>query len=79
MGPALPPLTTNTSPYVPLSPTSIRFYYVIRYHTLPQYNQEVLVQIERHCGYDMTILCSGQEHRQIQTFLAKSKGISCHP
>lgn len=29
-----PPLTVNTSPYVALLPTSIRFYYMICYRTL---------------------------------------------
>lgn len=44
IGPTLPPPTTNTSPYVPLSPTSIRFHYVIWYHTPAEHDQEVLVR-----------------------------------
>lgn len=50
MDSALPPPTTNTSPCISLSPNSIRFYYVIWYHTLAGYNQEVLVRTGRHLG-----------------------------
>lgn len=57
MDSTLPPPTANTSPCISLSPNSIRFYYVIWYHTLAGYNQEGLVRTGRHLGYGMFHLC----------------------
>lgn len=46
MGATPSPSTTSTSPCAPLSPTSTRFYYVIGYHILAQYDQEKLCRKE---------------------------------